>query len=87
MRTLCIISVFSTEYGTIFDVALDVFCSESTITEQTFLFWRAIMDIVETIKTLDDKQCEYVIAALNELLREESVQSEQCFQAEPAQSI
>lgn len=41
---------------------------------------RVKMDIIEVIKTLNDEQCQFIISALTELLREVSVQSGQPFQ-------
>lgn len=38
------------------------------------------MNIIEVVKTLNDEQCDYIISALTELLREESVRLDQLSQ-------
>lgn len=48
---------------------------------------RAVMDILEVVKTLNDEQCQFIISALTELLREESVQSGQASPQEASQSV
>ena len=85
----CTFSAFGTEIGTCPLVCPWLSCcSESTMsTNKRSYTGRAVMDIIEVIKTLNDEQCQFIISALTELLREESVQSEQACQGEASQSI